>query len=163
MGIIFVKIMKSTLIALLATSAAALRVSDTPPFFNEPTWTEKMPSAGGFVQLNSCINANVEGVTCHPPNNMLFATGMNGDEDLGEDIIMKGEPYHYNQKKLAQHKLFATSMNGDEDLGEDIIMKGEPYHYNQKRIQSGAQFATGMNGDEDLGEDIIMKGEPYHY
>ena len=27
---------------------------------------------------------------------------MNGDEDLGEDIIMKGEPYHYNQKK-AQH------------------------------------------------------------
>jgi len=24
---------------------------------------------------------------------------MNGDEDLGEDIIMKGEPYHYNQKK----------------------------------------------------------------
>merc|ERR1712159_194396 len=28
-----------------------------------------------------------------------FATGMNGDEDLGEDIIMKGEPYHYHQKK----------------------------------------------------------------
>lgn len=27
-----------------------------------------------------------------------FATGMNGDEDLGEDIIMKGEPYHYHQK-----------------------------------------------------------------
>merc|ERR1719188_2071027 len=25
----------------------------------------------------------------------LFATGMNGDEDLGQDIIMKGEPYHY--------------------------------------------------------------------
>jgi hypothetical protein len=24
---------------------------------------------------------------------------MNGDEDLGEDIIMKGEPFHYNQKK----------------------------------------------------------------
>ena len=94
--------MKSALIALLATSAAALRVSDAPPFFNEPTWTEKMPSAGGFVQINSCINANVEGVTCHPPNNMLFATGMNGDEDLGEDIIMKGEPFHYNQKKLAQ-------------------------------------------------------------
>ena len=56
---------------------------------------------------------------------------MNGDEDLGEDIIMKGEPYHYNQKKrLAQ---FATGMNGDEDLGEDIIMKGEPYHYQYLR------------------------------
>jgi hypothetical protein len=22
---------------------------------------------------------------------------MNGDEDLGEDIIMKGKPFHYNQ------------------------------------------------------------------
>ena len=51
-----------------------------------------------------------------------FATGMNGDEDLGQNIIMKGDKYHYNQK-LAQ---FATGMNGDEDLGEDIIMKGEP-------------------------------------
>jgi len=27
---------------------------------------------------------------------------MNGDEDLGEDIIMKGEPYHYNQKQMAR-------------------------------------------------------------
>ena len=26
-----------------------------------------------------------------------FATGMNGDEDLGQDIIMKGEKFHYNQ------------------------------------------------------------------
>ena len=27
-----------------------------------------------------------------------FATGMNGDEDLGQDIIMKGKPFHYNQE-----------------------------------------------------------------
>jgi hypothetical protein len=26
-----------------------------------------------------------------------FATGMNGDEDLGQNIIMKGDHYHYNQ------------------------------------------------------------------
>merc|ERR1719331_982508 len=69
----------------------------------------------------------------------LFATGMNGDEDLGEDIIMKGEPYHYNQKP-ANKKLFATGMNGDEDLGEDIIMKGEPYHYHQKKDTSFVQW-----------------------
>ena len=25
-----------------------------------------------------------------------YATGMNGDEDLGEDITMKGEKFHYN-------------------------------------------------------------------
>jgi len=28
------------------------------------------------------------------PNGKFFATGMNGDEDLGLDIIMKGEYYH---------------------------------------------------------------------
>ena len=26
-----------------------------------------------------------------------FATGMNGDEDLAQDITMKGEKFHYNQ------------------------------------------------------------------
>jgi len=25
----------------------------------------------------------------------LFASGMNGDEDLGVDIKMKGEPFHF--------------------------------------------------------------------
>ena len=30
-----------------------------------------------------------------------FATGMNGDEDLGQDIIMKGDKFHY-QQGLAQ-------------------------------------------------------------
>ena len=89
--------MKSAIFALLVCSTTAVRMSDADPYFNEPTWTERMPSAGGFVQINSCISADVEGVTCHPANNMLFATGMNGDEDLGEDIIMKGKPFHYNQ------------------------------------------------------------------
>ena len=125
--------MKSVILALVASSVAAVRLGDAPPFFNEPTWTEKMPSAGGFLQVSSCVSANVDGVICQPDDHMLFATGMNGDEDLGEDIIMKGEPYHYNQKRPANAKLFATGMNGDEDLGEDIIMKGEPYHYNQKK------------------------------
>lgn len=26
-----------------------------------------------------------------------FATGMNGDEDLGEDITMKGDKFHFIQ------------------------------------------------------------------
>jgi len=29
-----------------------------------------------------------------------FATGMNGDEDLGQDITMKGEKFHYNQNNM---------------------------------------------------------------
>merc|ERR1712138_363438 len=86
-----------------------------------------------------------------------FATGMNGDEDLGEDIIMKGEPYHYNQKRPANQKLFATGMNGDEDLGEDIIMKGEPFHYNQKK-QSLAQINAAPV--DDGAEKVLVLQTP---
>ena len=93
--------MKAAVIAALAASATAMRLGDADPFFNEPTWTERMASAGGFIQLTACVNANADGVTCSPPNRQLFATGMNGDEDLGEDIIMKGKPFHYDQQKSA--------------------------------------------------------------
>ena len=72
---------------------------------------------------------------------------MNGDEDLGQDITMKGEKFHYNQMVQTG---FATGMNGDEDLGQDITMKGEKFHYNQAPSNEKL-FATGMNGDEDLG------------
>jgi hypothetical protein len=33
-----------------------------------------------------------------PTRHHYFATGMNGDEDLGQDITMKGEKFHYNQE-----------------------------------------------------------------
>jgi hypothetical protein len=91
--------MKSAVIALFLGATSAIKVQDAPPYFNEPTWNERMSSAGGFLQISACVNSGVQGVTCSPPNHEYFATGMNGDEDLGEDIIMKGEPYHYNQKK----------------------------------------------------------------
>jgi hypothetical protein len=57
---------------------------------------------------------------------------MNGDEDLAEDITMKGDKFHYIQRP-AQEQLFATGMNGDEDLGEDITMKGDKFHYVQRQ------------------------------
>ena len=41
-----------------------------------------------------------------------FATGMNGDEDLGQDITMKGEKFHYNQQQLAQQKYVGESTYG---------------------------------------------------
>ena len=151
--------MKSIAIMALLGATSAIKLGDAPPYFNEPTWNQKHPSAGGFVQLEtktSCKHAGVTGVDC-VPNAELFAVGMNGDEDLGQDITMKGSPYHYDQK-LAQ---FAVGMNGDEDLGQDITMKGNKFHYNQD--QKLVQFAVGMNGDEDLGQDIIMKGNKFHY
>ena len=33
-----------------------------------------------------------------PYHYQYFATGMNGDEDLGQDITMKGEKFHYAQE-----------------------------------------------------------------
>merc|ERR1719353_1411175 len=91
--------MKSAVIALFLGATSAVKLGDAPPYFNEPTWTERMASAGGFLQISACVNSGVAGVTCSPPDNQLFATGANGDEDLGEDIIMKGKPFHYDQKK----------------------------------------------------------------
>ena len=66
--------------ALIASAAA---IQDAPPYWPGPTWTYNHPSAAGFVQTSACINAGVDGVTCGPANEELFATGMNGDEDLG--------------------------------------------------------------------------------
>ena len=59
---------------------------------------------------------------------------MNGDEDLGEDITMKGDKFHFVQEPTTTSKPtkpFAEGMNGDEDLGEDITMKGDKFHFNQ--------------------------------
>merc|ERR1711977_418760 len=116
--------MKSAIVALFLGATAAVKLGDAPPYFNEPTWNERMPSAAGLVQTTSaCVAAGVNGVTCGPSDAQYFATGMNGDEDLGQDIIMKGEKFHYNQANEAKLVQFATGMNGDEDLGQDIIMK----------------------------------------
>ena len=38
---------------------------------------------------------------------MAFATGMNGDEDLGEDITMKGDKFHYVQRQPVKGVTFA--------------------------------------------------------
>ena len=84
-------------VALLLSAAQAINLRDAPPYWPGPTWTYNHPSAAGFLQTSSCISAGVEGVTCGPTDELLFATGMNGDEDLGQDITMKGEKFHYNQ------------------------------------------------------------------
>jgi hypothetical protein len=91
--------MKSHVIALFLGSASAMKISnmDAPPYWPGPTWTYNHPSAAGFLQTSSCVSAGLSGVTCGPSDVELFATGMNGDEDLGQDITMKGEKFHYAQ------------------------------------------------------------------
>lgn len=84
-------------VACLLGATSAIALNDAPPYFNEPTWKETFPSAAGLVQTSACQKSGQSGVLC---DNMLFATGMNGDEDLGQNIIMKGDKFHYNQENV---------------------------------------------------------------
>merc|ERR1719263_756979 len=96
--------------SLFIAASSALSTGDAPPYFNQPTWNENMPSAAGLVQVtaSACYKAGgIPDVSCGPTNIELFATGMNGDEDLGQDITMKGEKFHYQQQQL-------IALNGDE-------------------------------------------------
>ena len=90
-----------TILALVA-SAAAVKLNDAPPYFNEPTWKQTWPSAAGLVQTESALSAcekfGVIGVTCGPSDTQLFAVGMNGDESLDQEIVMKGQKYNYKQE-----------------------------------------------------------------
>jgi len=51
--------------------------------------------------MKTLVLAALLGATSSYRLNQHFATGMNGDEDLGQDIIMKGDKFHY-QQALAQ-------------------------------------------------------------
>ena len=82
-------------VAVLIGATQAISLNDAPPYFNEPDWRETFPSAAGLVQTGSaCAKAGAAGVFCLEENN-LFASGMIGDEDLGEDITMHGNPYRF--------------------------------------------------------------------
>jgi hypothetical protein len=83
------------------SAAGFLQIHDAPPYFNEPSWNEKHPSAAGFTQITACIAADAEGVSCIPHNEMLFASGLEGAENLGEKIKMKEESFSsLNQQHL---------------------------------------------------------------
>ena len=135
-----------------------MRIGDADPFFNEPTWTERMASAGGFIQLSACVNANADGVTCAPPNRQLFATGMNGDEDLGQDIIMKGKPFHYNQKLAQEAPEEGSAAEEKAEAKEDSKMaeaeakgkKAEKESLKKKSKKSASLGAAveSLGGDE---------------
>jgi hypothetical protein len=47
-----------------------------------------------LLQSTTAIQRHRNGA---PARNQYFATGMNGDEDLGEDITMKGDKFHFVQ------------------------------------------------------------------
>jgi len=94
--------MKSIAICALLGLTAAFKLNESPdhPDSNKVfSYNERVASAAGLhqdalIQVSACETAGHKGVSC-VPNAELFATGMNGDEDLGQDIIMKGHPFHY--------------------------------------------------------------------
>ena len=95
---------------------------------------------------------------------------MNGDEDLGVDIKMKGEPFHFEQKAAqTEQKGDDWSANGEPEkvsILQTPIAKTHTTFYGEKdqaAAQTEKKFASGMTGDEDLGVDIKMKGEPFHF
>jgi len=93
--------MKSFAITCALLGTSAIRLGDAPdpmPSAEAFSYNERAPAAAGLLQTQTaCQASGVFGVNCIP-NSQLFATGMNGDEDLGQDITMKGEKFHYNQK-----------------------------------------------------------------
>jgi len=52
-----------------------------------------------------------------------FATGMDGDEDLGEDGTMKGDKFHFRRKRDS-HKHFEMEKEPayDRDFYEELIL-----------------------------------------
>ena len=69
---------------------------DCPESTQVFSYSERHPAAAGFIQT-ACSKTSAPGVSCIP-DHKFFAVGMNGDEDLGQDITMKGEKFHYNQE-----------------------------------------------------------------
>ena len=128
--------MKSAIIALLVATTQALK--DAPPAFNQPPYTEKSPSAAGFVQTSACLESGNSGVTCTPANEMLFAEGMNGDEDLSMDITMKGNKYHVAQ---------ATALAQQVPAGDKVEVR-TPW--------SKRPFCNGVNGPVNVNCRIPM-------
>jgi len=150
--------MKSAVLALFLGSSAAIKLSDAPPYFNEPTWNEEHQSAAGFIQISACVNANAQGVTCRPANSELFATGMNGDEDLGEDITMKGEKFHYSQKKDAS--LVQFTGDAEDDVASVLNARANAGHHSAAQTMDVCNGANGIPGQDCMNVQLAAQWNP---
>ena len=81
-----------------------------------------------------------------PKSINLFATGMNGDEDLGQDIIMKGDKFHY-QQNLGEMTI-TEHVRGDEKKDEKKDDKKEEKKDEKKGDEKKAEKKDEKKGDE---------------
>ena len=101
---------------------------------------------------SKCINSGVAGVTC-VPNSQLFATGMNGDEDLGQDIIMKGKPFHYQQVAQASPPGYETV----DDQAEKVSVLQTP-NAGYRTTFYGQLHQLNKQGDPEPATTVVAAG-----
>jgi hypothetical protein len=138
----------------IAAVAAKKDSPDCPESTEVFSYSERVPAAAGFMQLSACQQNNIPGVVCSPSDesNIMFATGMNGDEDLGQDIIMKGEPFHYNQQATQDWDPSAWPVEAVNPHDQDLPL---PYLSNQRYVtpktwvpgQDGGSPYSGLETD----------------
>ena len=76
-----------------------------------------------------------------PSRYAYFATGMNGDEDLGQDITMKGEKFHYAQDHSDARLLQVEDVNGswvDANFKPHPVLPDPTHKDRVNKIQSVA-------------------------
>jgi len=105
-----------------------------------------MPSAAGLIQLGSSACNSAEktfGIACEK-SYVQFASGMNGDEDMGQDIIMKGDKFHY-QQKLAKVLEDCTYTNGtlDANQTEGTTCNAVDQGLMQKKVLEDCTYTNG--------------------
>lgn len=84
-----------------------------------------------------------------PANDALFATGMNGDEDMGEDITMKGEKFHYIDKTNVQ---LSPDLNPEAGEAEKVSTLQTPS--NHVTTTAYAQISPDMAAEAGGAEKV---------
>jgi hypothetical protein len=81
-----------------------------------------------------------------PASNNLFATGMNGDEDLGEDITMKGNKFHFNQQPTNFVQVAEEpATQGDAPAKTEVLEPEKVHVLDPKIAKTRTTFYMGQN------------------
>ena len=80
-----------------------------------------------------------------PESNQLFATGMNGDEDMGEDITMKGNKFHLNQQP-ATTDLIQRNDISEKGIDENVHWFANPNTETLNWERKQVPFAANGSG-----------------
>jgi len=92
-----------------------------------------------------------------PPTYEYFASGMQGDEDLGEDITMKGDHFHYVQgepvvKTVIVEPPIHTNVTAPpkESIQKNGCAAGETKDYDGYCVFEGTNILTGQDNTEKV-------------